>query len=162
MYLVASVVSDPLWPHGPWPARLLCPWDSPGKNTGVACQKESRLFKRVQLFQWVESYIYDKYTFTCAINQYSHSHYEYKNNNYLHFSSKISRPLGLSIIFFLGIITSVLLILRVGLLQFIRVGEQKEREYLSKERAGMEIKHIVGSMILEWETGWDPLHRSVP
>ena len=26
-----------LWPHGLWPARLLCPWDSPGKNTGVGC-----------------------------------------------------------------------------------------------------------------------------
>ena len=24
-------------PHGPWPARLLCTWDSPGKNTGVGC-----------------------------------------------------------------------------------------------------------------------------
>ena len=25
-------------PHGLWPtARLLCPWDSPGKNTGVGC-----------------------------------------------------------------------------------------------------------------------------
>ena len=24
--------------HGLWPARLLCPWDSPGKNTGVGCQ----------------------------------------------------------------------------------------------------------------------------
>ena len=23
------------WPHGLWPARLLCPWNSPGKNTGV-------------------------------------------------------------------------------------------------------------------------------
>ena len=22
-------------PHGLWPARLLCPWDSPGKDTGV-------------------------------------------------------------------------------------------------------------------------------
>ena len=30
-----SVGSDSLWPHGLWPARLLCPWDSPGKNTGV-------------------------------------------------------------------------------------------------------------------------------
>ena len=27
-------MSDSLWPHGPQPARLLCPWDSPGKNTG--------------------------------------------------------------------------------------------------------------------------------
>ena len=26
-----------LRPHGPWPARLLCPWDSPGQNTGVGC-----------------------------------------------------------------------------------------------------------------------------
>ena len=34
---VASVVSDSLWPHGLQPARLLCPWDSPGKNTGVGC-----------------------------------------------------------------------------------------------------------------------------
>ena len=23
--------------HGPQPARLLCPWDSPGKNTGLGC-----------------------------------------------------------------------------------------------------------------------------
>ena len=29
---------DSLWPFGPEPARLLCPWDSPGKNTGVGCQ----------------------------------------------------------------------------------------------------------------------------
>ena len=33
--LVASVTSDSLWPHGPQPTRLLCPWDSPSKNTGV-------------------------------------------------------------------------------------------------------------------------------
>ena len=26
-----------LGPHGLQPARLLCPWDSPSKNTGVAC-----------------------------------------------------------------------------------------------------------------------------
>ena len=30
-----SVVSISLWPHGLQPTRLLCPWDSPGKNTGV-------------------------------------------------------------------------------------------------------------------------------
>ena len=30
-----SVVSGSLRPHGLQPARLLCPWDSPGKNTGV-------------------------------------------------------------------------------------------------------------------------------
>ena len=26
---------ESLWPHGPWPASLLCPRDSPGKSTGV-------------------------------------------------------------------------------------------------------------------------------
>ena len=32
---VCSVVSDSLWPRGLQPARLLCPWDFPGKNTRV-------------------------------------------------------------------------------------------------------------------------------
>ena len=31
------VVSDSLWPFGLEPTRLLCPWDSPNKNTGVGC-----------------------------------------------------------------------------------------------------------------------------
>ena len=35
--LSGSVASNPLQPHGLQPTRLLCPWDSPGKNTGVAC-----------------------------------------------------------------------------------------------------------------------------
>ena len=30
-------MSDSLRPSGLQPARLLCPWDSPGKNTGVGC-----------------------------------------------------------------------------------------------------------------------------
>ena len=30
-----SVVSDSSWPHGLQPTRLLCPWDFPGKSTGV-------------------------------------------------------------------------------------------------------------------------------
>ena len=32
-----SVVSNSLWPHGLQPTRLLCPCNSPGKNTGVGC-----------------------------------------------------------------------------------------------------------------------------
>ena len=32
---VTSVMSDSLQPHGLQSTRLLCPWDSPGKNTGV-------------------------------------------------------------------------------------------------------------------------------
>ena len=34
---VASVVSDSVQPHGLQPTRLLRPWDSPGKSTGVGC-----------------------------------------------------------------------------------------------------------------------------
>ena len=32
-----SVMSDSLGPHGLYPTRLLCPWNFPGKNTGVGC-----------------------------------------------------------------------------------------------------------------------------
>ena len=43
-----SVVSDSLRPHGLQPTRLLCPWDFPGKSTGVGChcllQKEGERF----------------------------------------------------------------------------------------------------------------------
>ena len=30
-------MSDSSRPHGLWPTRLLCPWDFPGKSTGVGC-----------------------------------------------------------------------------------------------------------------------------
>ena len=60
MFSVASVVSSSLWPHGPKPARLLCPWDFPGKNTEsqsrdrthVSC---SLLHCRQILYLWVTS-----------------------------------------------------------------------------------------------------------
>ena len=31
------VMSDSSRPHGPQPTRPLCPWDFPGKSTGVGC-----------------------------------------------------------------------------------------------------------------------------
>ena len=34
---VTSAVSNSVQPHGPQPTRLRCPWDSPGRNTGVGC-----------------------------------------------------------------------------------------------------------------------------
>ena len=34
---VTSVVSDSVQPHRRQHTRLPCPWDSPGKNTGVGC-----------------------------------------------------------------------------------------------------------------------------
>ena len=39
-------MSDSLRPHGLQPTRLLCPWDSPGKNTGVGCHA---------LFKWTQA-----------------------------------------------------------------------------------------------------------
>ena len=43
LWVVGSVVVQSLscvrllQHHGLWPTRLLCPWDSPGKNTRVSC-----------------------------------------------------------------------------------------------------------------------------
>ena len=44
-----SVVSDSLWPHGLQPTRLLHPWDSPGKSTGMGCHC---LLRRFMLGGW--------------------------------------------------------------------------------------------------------------
>ena len=32
-----SVMVNSFWPHGLSPTRLLCPWNFPGKNTGMSC-----------------------------------------------------------------------------------------------------------------------------
>ena len=37
LLLSRQVVSNSLQPQGQLPARLLCPWEFPGKNTGVGC-----------------------------------------------------------------------------------------------------------------------------
>ena len=42
---VASVVSDSGRPYRWQPTRLPCPWDSPGKNTGVGCTSFSTAWK---------------------------------------------------------------------------------------------------------------------
>ena len=39
-----SVVSNTLWPHGLYSTRLLCPWGSPGQNTGVGCRALLQIF----------------------------------------------------------------------------------------------------------------------
>ena len=38
----SSIMSNSLIPYGLQPARPLCPWDSPGKNTGVGAVPSSR------------------------------------------------------------------------------------------------------------------------
>ena len=37
-------MSDSLQPYGLQPARLLCPWDFPGNNTGVGCRALQGVF----------------------------------------------------------------------------------------------------------------------
>ena len=37
VFVSCSIVPDALQPHGLHPTRLLCPWDFPGKDTGVVC-----------------------------------------------------------------------------------------------------------------------------
>ena len=37
MKVKVLVEAESLQPHGLYPARLLCPWNSPGKNTGMGC-----------------------------------------------------------------------------------------------------------------------------
>ena len=37
MHVSHLVMSNSLQHHGLQPTRLLCPWNSPGKNTGVGC-----------------------------------------------------------------------------------------------------------------------------
>ena len=52
-------MSNTLRTYGPWPTSLFCPWDSPGKNTGVGChfllqcmkvKSESEVAQSCQLF----------------------------------------------------------------------------------------------------------------
>ena len=47
-FSVASVLSDSLWPHGLPPARFLCPWEFPSKNTELGCHA---LFQGIFLTQ---------------------------------------------------------------------------------------------------------------
>ena len=48
-----SVVPDSLRPHGLQHTRLLCPWDFPGKDTGVGCHF---LLQNYKCMVWVYSF----------------------------------------------------------------------------------------------------------
>ena len=37
LHAVTSVISNSLQPYGLLPTRLIGPWDSPGKDTGMGC-----------------------------------------------------------------------------------------------------------------------------
>ena len=53
MCLVNLVVSESVWPYGLLLAWVLCPYDSPGKNTGVSCHA---LLQRIFPTQGLNSY----------------------------------------------------------------------------------------------------------
>ena len=59
-----SVVSDSLTPHGLQPTRLLCPWDFPGKSTGVGCHRLLQLisgmikYNSLYLLSWFQLWLY--------------------------------------------------------------------------------------------------------
>ena len=50
-----SVVSGALQPYGLQPARLLCPWDSLGNNTGMGCHA---LLQGIFLTQGLNPHLY--------------------------------------------------------------------------------------------------------
>ena len=52
--LSRSVVSDPSRPNGLQPTRLLCPWDFPGKSTGVGCHclLRNQVLVPMKLISW--------------------------------------------------------------------------------------------------------------
>ena len=61
MYMCVFLVTQScltLWSHGLYPARLLCPWDSPDKNTGMGCYfllQRIFLSQEIKLASWASS-----------------------------------------------------------------------------------------------------------
>ena len=77
---IPSVVSDSLRPHGLQPSRLLCPWDLPGKSTGVGChcllhQLEWLLSKSLQAINAGEGVEKREPSYTAGGNANCYSHY---------------------------------------------------------------------------------------
>ena len=57
-YLVLKSLSRVLLFATPWTVvpRLLCPWDSPGKNTGVGCHSLLRVYSYTVVLDLMEMY----------------------------------------------------------------------------------------------------------
>ena len=67
----ASVVSGSVQPHRRQPTRLLCPWDSPGRNTGMGCHALLQGIFSTQL-TWVSLTLGVGYLFMAAPAKRSH------------------------------------------------------------------------------------------
>ena len=66
---VASILSNSLQPYGLWSARLLCPRDSSGKNTGVGCHA---LFQEIFLTQGLNPCLLGLQHWQCVLYHYHH------------------------------------------------------------------------------------------
>ena len=56
------VVSNSVWYHRWQPTRLLCPWDSPGKNTGVGCHFLLQSIKvKSEKWKWSRLVVFDSW-----------------------------------------------------------------------------------------------------
>ena len=83
-----SVVSDSFRPHGLFPARLLCPWSSPGKNTGVDChflfQGSTQPREWTQVFHIAGGFFTRRAAKTCCRKQTpssaTHTHCRWQRN----------------------------------------------------------------------------------
>ena len=53
VYYVTSVMSDFLKPHGLWPVRILCLWDSPGENSGVSCHALLQIYIHIYALEHI-------------------------------------------------------------------------------------------------------------
>ena len=62
-------MSDSLQPHGLQPTRFLCPWDFPGKNTGVGCHFLLQAFPNTCLFFLFLKFIFNlrKIALQCCV-----------------------------------------------------------------------------------------------
>ena len=56
-----------LWPHRRQPTRLCCPWDSPGKNTGVGCHFLLQCMKVKSESEVAQSYLTRSNPMDCSL-----------------------------------------------------------------------------------------------
>ena len=64
-------MSDFVWPHGWQPTRLPCPWDSPGKSTGVGCHFLLQLITNNQLIHFCYNQARNQHNVIMSINKHS-------------------------------------------------------------------------------------------
>ena len=119
---VTWIVSDSLWPHRPQAVRLLCPWVSPGKNTGVGCHallhgnfliQESNphlLHCRRPLYRWFTmeapiSFLRCLNPARCRVSSESGCPLTWDTHRFFFFSPKIQTELGISYFYLLTLTT---------------------------------------------------------